>query len=116
MSFIAEKRQLTTADPPEVADTQRGEAEREADERSARRAGYAFVTVGLLLMFLSSGGSLADVMRGLETGLREEIGLGRLLDVSGYGFADTEVEQDLLSPDYEEIFPGGETLDPEGSR
>jgi hypothetical protein len=114
LSFIAEKRQLTT--DPAPAETQCGEVEREAGERGARRAGYAFVAVGLLLMVLSSGVSLADARRGLETGLREDLGLDHLLDASGYDFAGTEVEQDLLSPDYEEVSPGGGTPDPEESR
>ncbi len=117
MSFIAEKRRLT-ADPA-TAETQAGEVERGAGERGARRAGYVLVAVGLLLMLLSSGGSLADVARGLETGAREELGLGYLLDGSGYDFVGAEADQDLLSPDHEEAAPGGdggEVPRPEGSR
>jgi len=117
LSFIAEKRRLTAG--PATAETKRGEVELEADERRARRTGYLFVVVGLLLMLLSAGGSLADVARGLETGVREDLGLGYLLDGLGYDFAGTEDEQDLLSPDHEEALPGGdggEAPGPEGSR
>jgi hypothetical protein len=117
LSFIAEKRRLTSGTA--AAETKRGEVEREAGERGARRTGYVFVAVGLLLMLLSAWGSLADIARGLETGVREDLGLGYLLDGSGYNFAGTEDEQDLLSLDHEEALPGGdggEAPDPEGSR
>lgn len=118
MSFIAEKRRLTAGSA--AAETQRGEVKSEAGERSARRAGYVFVAVGLLLMLLSAGGSLADVVRGLETGVREDLGLGYLLDRSGYDFVGAEADQDLLSPDHEEAASGGDRgeapLRPEGSR
>ncbi len=113
MSFIAEKRRVTAG--PATAETQRGEVKGEAGERSARRAGYMFVAVGLLLMLLSSGGSLADAARGLETGAREELGLGYLLDGSGYGFVGAEADQGLLSPDYEETIPGGDGGEKPGS-
>ncbi len=66
MSFIAEKGRLTAG--PAAAEPRRGEVEREAGEHGARRAGYMFVAVGLLLMLLSAGGSRADAARGLETG------------------------------------------------
>ena len=106
MSFIAEKRQLTAG--PAAAETQRGEVNSEAGERGARRTGYVLVAVGLLLMLLSAGGSLADITRGLETGAREDLGLGYLLDGSGYDFVGTEADQDLLSPDHEEAALGGD--------
>jgi hypothetical protein len=117
LSFIAEKRRLTAG--PAAVETQRGEVKSEAGERGARRAGYVLVAVGLLLMLLSAGGSLADVARGLETGAREDLGLGYLLDDSGYNFVGAEANQDLLSPDHEEALPvgdGGEAPRPEGSR
>ena len=114
MSFIAEKGRITAG--PATAETQRGEVKGEASERGARRAGYMFVAVSLLLMLLSARGSLADAALGLETRVREELGLGHLLDASGYDFVGVETDQELLSPDYEETLPRGETPGPEGSR
>ncbi len=117
MSFIAEKRRLAAA--PTVAEKQRGDLKHDTAERGARRAGYVLVTVGVLLMlFSSTGGSLASIAWLVETGMREDLGLVYLLDGTSYDFAGPDAEQDLLSPDYE-VLPGGdggEVSEPGSSR
>lgn len=117
MSFVTEKKQPFAG--PIGDETQRGEVEREAGERGARRAGYVLAAVGMLLMLLSSaGGSLAEGVRGLEEVLRDDTRLGYLLDDAGYVSAGADEEQDLLSPDQETLPSGhgGEMPGSEGTR